>query len=594
MGPRLNRLELGLVSIVFAIGFGLRAAYPSRIAIEHFDEGVYASNLYTLDGRYPFQHLYAPPLLPFCLEWAAIFGGPHAVMWVNVLSGSLTLLVLWGMVRQWWGPPAAIAAMVLLAFNEFHIAYSRAALTDAMLGLWMTAGVWAGWRAIQFGGPLSILAAGALASLAWWTKYNGWLTLAITGAGAAGWILFGNAQAKIESPASEGRQPPVNPHQHPDVSSRAKTTAGSRRSLADAPKTNTVFGAARLFLGRWLLTAAIAFLLWSPWLWELQQYGGYAAVAKNHAGYFTGVGQWWANAQQQLAAQWHYVGWLSHFAFMVSCLLPAAWLTWYVARRKGSRPTMIAVMARRAPGLLSAWTIAAWTLGLCISIPLYTPYPRIGLPLVIAAAVLGGLFGKMATADLVPEDPGPGATGVDVPDNQRRELLWFISAFAVLIPMYVSWSQGESAAPQWESRRGLDAIASEVIGRIDRAKLTREIDGVRCVLYVLAEPGLFFHLGAAQRESPIGHIAIPTADYSMAAPGANTSGLPAYIVVGPHAEASHPREANRLIAAGRLELVAEFDYRPSDLVLLDSRPVWKIPGKDNPVIERIRLLHVKP
>jgi hypothetical protein len=89
----------------------------------------------------------------------------------------------------------------------------------------------------------------------------------------------------------------------------------------------------------------------------------------------------------------------------------------------------------------------------------------------------------------------------------------------------------------------------------------------------------------------------PSRDFSFtlplrtANPGANTSGLPVYVVVGPHAD---HREADRLVAAGRLEPVAEFEYRPSDLVLLDSRPAWDLPPKDNPVIERIRLLHVKP
>ena len=108
---------------------------------------------------------------------------------------------------------------------------------------------------------------------------------------------------------------------------------------------------------------------------------------------------------------------------------------------------------------------------------------------------------------------------------------------------------------------------------------------------VVAEPGLFFHLGAAQAQSPVGHVALPAADFSITKPGANTSGLPVYLALGPHADNA---EADRLVAAGRLEPVAEFEYRPSDLVLLDNRPAWDLPARDQRIAERIRLFHVKP
>ncbi|OAI52454.1 hypothetical protein AYO47_06160 [Planctomyces sp. SCGC AG-212-M04] len=553
MSPRLTRLELALVAAIFAIGLGLRAAYPSRMAVEHFDEGVYASNLYTPEGRYPFQHLYAPPLLPFCLEWAAIFGGPPAVMWVNVFSGSLTLLVLWGMVRQWWGPPSAIAAMVLLAFNEFHIAYSRAALTDAMLGLWMTAGVWAGWRAIQLGGPVNIAAAGVLASLAWWTKYNGWLTLAITGSGTAGWILFGGGRS-------------------------------------GAPKTDTVFGAAGVYLGRWGMTAAIAFLLWSPWLWELQQYGGYSAVAKNHAQYFTGLGQWTENAVRQLSA------WASYHHIWTTLGLAIAGIAQSFLHSSRDQLPLSArsKVAWTLPQVISTspfWVLLAWVCGMSVAVPLYTAYPRLSLPWVIAtptfviAMLVAGGFSPSA-------DHERSAQSESV--TKRRLILY------VALGVFVVFSIGDNfrrdllrfgVGVQWEDRRSLSFVADQILARLQSQSLTREVDGARCIVAVVAEPGLFFHLSAAQRSSPVGHVALPAADFSVAKPGSNTSELPVYLVAGPHADHS---EADRLIAEGRLEQVTEFEYRPSHLVLLDSRPAWDLPPKDKPVVERVRLLHVKP
>jgi len=607
MSPRLTRLELILVLALFATGFGLRASYPSRMAVEHFDEGVYASNLYTDAGRYPFQHLYAPPLLPFCLEWAAIFGGPHAVMWVNVVSGSLTLLVLWGMVREWWGPPAAIAAMTLLAFNEFHIAYSRAALTDVMLGLWMTAGVWVGWRAIRSGGPANLAAAGVLAALAWWTKYNGWLTLAITGAGTAGWIVLGGA--RVEK-AGGGDLPPDESPRKSTSKKRTKASGSSRPPLASVPKAETKFSTAKVYLGRWLIMALIAFLAWSPWLWSLQQYGGYAAVAKNHAGYFTGLGQWWPNAVRQVAAIAHDSRALTKLSLALTILaatgialsqLAAIGRRWVAILTpddaSGACPRPREIPWRERSRELSCWMAAAWLIGLTVAVPLYTPYPRLCLPWVLAAVIA---LSSLVAVWLFPtnwsetHDPQP-----DV-ETPRRAATWkrvtlaiavFVAASVLLSTLTGPFSP---PYPAWENRASLRLVSEGILSRLRSAPLGRAGDNPRCAIAVLAEPGLYFHLASAQRDSVIGHLTLPAADFDLARGSASQSSLPLYIVVGPHAEASHPGEADRLIAAGRLEPVGEFEDRPSDLVLLDGRPAWELPLTDKPVTERIRLLHVKP
>ena len=83
--PMIPKLLLGLLLVT---AFALRAWQLQHISVEHFDEGVYASNFYAshLDFRYPDQHLYAPPLFPAILEWVLILtGNPHAVVWVNIV-----------------------------------------------------------------------------------------------------------------------------------------------------------------------------------------------------------------------------------------------------------------------------------------------------------------------------------------------------------------------------------------------------------------------------------------------------------------------------------------------------------------------------
>ncbi len=167
--------------------------------VEHFDEGVYAANLYATetDGKYPYRDLYAPPLFPGMAELGITsLGTPAGAVRVSLLGGILLIPVLWWTAREWFGPAPAILAATLAATSDYHAWFSRAALTDAWLCLWMTAGAYWGWRAMLSGRPLTLLMAGGCAALAWWTKYNGWLTLAVIGGGwLTSWVAGTAAQA---------------------------------------------------------------------------------------------------------------------------------------------------------------------------------------------------------------------------------------------------------------------------------------------------------------------------------------------------------------------------------------------------------------
>src|SRR5690606_11086823 len=80
--PRPDRSEWLTLLVIVLLAAGLRLAFPSRMAIEHFDEGVYASNIFFSiadGGQYPYRHLYAPPLLPWLIEGAIVFGGTRSL-----------------------------------------------------------------------------------------------------------------------------------------------------------------------------------------------------------------------------------------------------------------------------------------------------------------------------------------------------------------------------------------------------------------------------------------------------------------------------------------------------------------------------------
>ncbi|TXT35960.1 MAG: glycosyl transferase family protein [Planctomycetota bacterium] len=245
---RVSRYELWAVVAITLLGTAVRFAFPSAMAIEHFDEGVYASNLLFPDqgNEYPDRHLYAPSLVPALIEWSIIIFGDKGIapMLPSLLFGTLTIPLIWLVGRQWFGPLAGIAAATLLSLSDFHIAFSRSTLTDVPLCFWLLFAVYLFERSFRDLSWPTAIAAGFSTGLAWWTKYNGWLPLAISLSGLMAWSLF------------------------------------ARRDE-------------RHFLRRlslWAIAAVTALLVWSPYLLTLPH--GYAEVARNHSQYLVGFNGW--------------------------------------------------------------------------------------------------------------------------------------------------------------------------------------------------------------------------------------------------------------------------------------------------------------
>src|SRR5688572_28162902 len=73
-----RRHDWVLLVAILTASIVLRIAHWSLTTVEHFDEGVYASNLWfgeDNDFQYPQRHLYAPPFLPWLIEWSIILSG---------------------------------------------------------------------------------------------------------------------------------------------------------------------------------------------------------------------------------------------------------------------------------------------------------------------------------------------------------------------------------------------------------------------------------------------------------------------------------------------------------------------------------------
>ena len=556
----LQRFEIVIVCFALSVALFARVRLPTHIAVEHFDEGVYASNIWFGEKsghRYPLRHLYAPPLLPVVIETSMLAGGAESFVAImpSIVFGMLTVIMVWRMLRRWFGIDVGIAGVVFAATSSFHIAYCRTALTDVTLGCFLLAAVGLGVNAIARGGALRILGAGIVTGLAWWTKYNGWLPLAILFAASAAWLLF-------------LRTRPVHP----------------LRALL-----------------RWLGIAHVAVLVWLPVPFSLQKFGGYAAVARNHRQYLNELSGWPVAAAQHVFTHRHFDGWLSWLGVLAAILLALFVFhssTWNrvesVSRinaghgRKQLAAILVlislsvAVSTSVALGLvalvglsgsivwpiwqsgeakskrdrhstletsLAIWAIAAWIVGLTATTPLYRPYPRLTIPWLIAAwmgASVGIGWWLRANRNVTSLRPDSRETSLS------RKGLGAVVAICVLLVWFDRHQMTHAGnTPTWQDRTALSRIAQQI-----RDDVSTETTNP--VVLTIGEPALFFHL---QR---LGIAAAPVVSSNVAV----TNGPGTFVVVGPQAirDGNVPREAD-----SELERVGSYHYVPSDIVALNDK-----------------------
>jgi 4-amino-4-deoxy-L-arabinose transferase-like glycosyltransferase len=364
--------ELAFVVAATALGLALRVWHFDFAALTHFDEGVYAFTGLGLSDPsqpsrlFPDQQKFSPPLYFSLIALLNALGisPTRSPLLVNLAVGTVTIPVVWGVSRRWYGAAAAVTAAFLLAMSEFHIILSRSAMTDATFALTFVLALAAVLVAIERNTWRTAVVAGIAVGLAWNTKYHGWFALVIGAMAITGHWAFQRAG-----------------------------TPWLKRTLKS-----------------WLTMSLVASLCYVPWALFIQRQPGASA---GWASYFATMLRidWFGNFWQHVSMQGYMEGPWSRAS------VPLAWAAGTaVAHRFGQRaaPAWTVVVLGGVALLLGgaaatvllavvalsvAWrrgmTWPDWMLGSLLLLwlvmaPIYHPYARLLMPFTIATMILAG------------------------------------------------------------------------------------------------------------------------------------------------------------------------------------------------------------
>lgn len=558
-----SRGELLLLVVVVASGLILRTSFLARAAVEHFDEGVYASSVWfdeTYAHQYPRLHLYGPPLIPWLAKISLVCeymmregSGMAPANWTPILpslaGACLMPLAVWWVARRWFGFAPAIGAAAFCAFSDLHAAYSRAVLTDALMALFFLLSVWLIQKAIAGGSWRTVASAGCMTGVTWWTKYNGWLPLAI-GLGAT--LL-----------ASVVRRPPM-------------------RETRDR-------------VVRWCAIAAIAALAWSPVLILLQPFGGYAQVAANHRNYLVGLSRWPDTASHQHANLCFFDGAVTIGGFLAATAVIAIPRIRGLERKRRSAACAgvgaLAISLAAAAALAGSdivllllaltgivdrvrvstsregqerdwpsaiWLLAVWFLGLFVLTPMYVAYPRLVLPWLTSAWLGAGVGLDGLIAVLVGMEARSGA-------SKRIWAYAFIACISGVELLNCGSAISMRRVPAWCDRTGMKQVAARIRADLDAYASRKGISPDGVLVCVYGEPALFYQLRAEGMQHVLPVVEIP------AARDRRDAAVEALVLVsGPHARHTPEFQQDWPRQRARFDRLNSYAYWPSDLLLLDQ------------------------
>lgn len=321
----------GLVALAAAIRFFhlLRSALCQQDEVIYTQLGILFSR-----GQWSayqgFYITYAPPFYPFLVSITDRMLGPSDLngQITSGVFGALGVVATYLLGRVLFGVGVARGAAFLLALCNFHVIFSRLALTDVTFATLFTFSLWSFWRARLVSSLLWFASAGFLAGIAWVTKYNGFYLL----------LLFGFATLCLEAKDIVQRK-------ILSLRERWRTWAGLALALA---------------------TGVIVYL---PLYFHIDRTFGYDKLMAHTRGY--------SRPLRDVVA---------HLPRTMLQSLDFCWLWAPAVLILGLAGLLLVLRKRSASGLfLWAWFVTFW-----LALQFYSPFTRLALPLLPVLAIAGG------------------------------------------------------------------------------------------------------------------------------------------------------------------------------------------------------------
>lgn len=521
--PRATRIELLLILILFGTGFILRIWNISSVGLDHYDEGVYVFSALGLSDSdqstlfFPDQYKFSPPgYFGMVGLLNSLFREPSdtAAFLVSVVFGSLSILAIWMVSRNWFGPTAGIFAATLLAFNEFHIQLSRTALTDVSFAFFFIVALGMIGNMVRTRSLKHAVLAGVAVGIAWNFKYHGWFAVVVATLAVVPYLWF------------------------------------NRKSNNSIKK----------LFALWVVLSVVAILCFLPWgLYVQSQPGGYPGLLNYQSTLIERHG-YFQKLLTQIQQQKIYEGPISQASIPLAFLLSALISKGPAYKRIGTFILLgissLLVIPFGASGVAAcfslvaiywlfkepthypAWLLFGWIGVWTVMTPLYYPYARLVLPFTIATFIGAGYF----ISRTIPES-------ATAPASLNRNLVLasgLLTAAVFLISMYLPpWTN------PWRPSRGMAQAASEMLNYIPEGEQ----------VIVIGEPSLAYYL----------HISGRPAFSRMDDPKAwNKLKDPVYFVTGVYTKRAPVLRSGIKNLQDRLTFLGEFQVYPKDLRLLDD------------------------
>jgi 4-amino-4-deoxy-L-arabinose transferase-like glycosyltransferase len=184
---RANRLEFGLAAAIVIAGFIVRVValneHPYPWSGDEASIGIEARRLLTGDNTNWFDVGWSGQpnvsFLPTALSLIIFGQGMFAVKMVSVLTGTLSILFLYLLAREWFGRDIALMASAFLVAFPFHLQFSRIGVNNIVDSMMAPLVIWLIFRAVRTRSLPVYLAAGIVTGFTFYTYVGTRLVLAM-------------------------------------------------------------------------------------------------------------------------------------------------------------------------------------------------------------------------------------------------------------------------------------------------------------------------------------------------------------------------------------------------------------------------------